>query len=273
MVLMKALKQLKYLLLPLALFLFIFLPKHYASASEDVIRVWDHGNCFSPTEYEQLENLAEKYSTDSSYEFLIVTTTSRAEYDYTHSTNAEDDCKNYAFAFYEKYSDTYSELSKKGACVLVLDLSENRYAFIQAFGELKESGLLKENRRKSIIEKITEDFSSDNRYEGCKTYFDTASRYVKIKPSMNPNSIFLKLWFQLLLAVVVGFLIVLFNAINMSGKMTVNDRTYLDENRSRLIGKHDHYIRTSVTKTKRSSDNDSGNSSGGGDSGGSGGHF
>lgn len=272
MVLMKALKQLKYFLLSLTLFLFIFLPKYYASASEDVIRVCDYGNCFSETEYKQLEELADKYSTDSSYEFLIVTTTSRAEYDYTQSTDIEKEYRNYASAFYENYANTYVELSKKGACILVLDVSANRSVAIEAFGKLKESGLMKESRRKAIINEITKDFSTDNWYEGCKTYLDTASRYVKIKPSMNPNSIFLKLWFQLLLAVVVGFLIVLFNAINMGGKMTVNDRTYLDENSSRLIGKHDHYIRTSVTKTKRSSDNDSG-SSGDSDSGGSVGHF
>lgn len=272
MVLMKVLKQLKYLFLPLALFLFIFLPKHYASASEDVIRVWDHGNCFSPTEYEQLEDLAEKYSTDSSYEFLIVTTTSRTEYDYSQSSSAEENCKNYAAAFYKNYVNTYPELSQKGACVLVLDLSENRYASIQAFGKLKGSGLLKQSRCQTIIDKITKDFHSDNWYEGCDTYLDTASRYVKIKFGIDPESIFLKLWFQLLLALVVGILIVLFNAINMGGKMTVNDRTYLDDSRSRLIGKHDHYIRTSVTKTKRSSDNDSGNS-GGDDGDGAGGHF
>lgn len=271
---MKTFKQFKHLLLPLALVLFIFLPKHYASASEDVSHVWDYGNCFSESEYEQLEELAEQYSKDSFYDFFIVTTTSRTEYDYTHSTSAEEDCKNYAYAFYQKCKDNSFNLSKEGACVLVLDISEHRYAFIQTFGPLKESGLLKESRRESIIDKITEEFGSDNWYEGCKTYLDTASRYIKIKPAMNPESIFLKLWFQLLLAAIIGFLIVLCNAIHMGGKMTVNDRTYLDESRSRLVGKHDHYIRTSVTKTKRSSDNDSGNSSsGGGDSGGSGGHF
>ena len=95
------------------------------------------------------------------------------------------------------------------------------------------------------------------------------NRYQKIKPNLNPDSIFLKIWFQLLISVIIGGITIGVMIYHSGGKMTASGQTYLDRERSSLIRRHDHYIRTHTTRTKRKTDSAS-SSSGGSSSGSSG---
>ena len=94
------------------------------------------------------------------------------------------------------------------------------------------------------------------------------NRYQKIKPGINPDNIFLKIWFQLLISVIIGGIIIGVMIYHSGGKMTASGQTYLDREHSSLVRRHDHYIRTHTTRTKRQTDSDSSSSGGGGSSSG-----
>lgn len=252
------------------LLLFTYIP---VSAASDTQSVWDYAEVFSSTELSSLEEMAKDYCNEKEYRFLILTTTTLSDgYEYTSSYDTDQDCDLYTEAFYNsivnKYGDNY-----KNCVILTLDLT-NRYALVTGWGNLKE-GLMDDTRCTQIYETILDKLSDDQWFEACEKYYRTANRFIHIRSGVNPNNIFLKTWFQLILAAIIGGVIILINVIHSGGKMTVSDKTYLDNGRSRLLGKHDHYIRTSVHRRKRESNNHSSSSSRGGSSSHSsgGGHF
>lgn len=251
----------------------LLLPYIPASAASENQSVWDYAGVFSSTELSSLEEMAEDYCNEKEYRFLIVTTTTLSDgYEYASSYDTDQDCDLYTEAFYnriiEEYGDTY-----KNCVILTLDLT-NRYALVSGWGDLKE-GSIDKTRCTQIYETILDELSDDHWFEACEKYYKTANRFIHIRSGVNPNNIFLRTWFQLILSAVISGAIILINVIHSGGKMTVSDKTYLDNGKSKLVGKHDHYIRTSVHRTKRESNNDNSSSSGGGSSSHSsgGGHF
>ncbi len=251
----------------------LLLPHIPAFAASDTQRIWDYAGVFSSEELSTLEKQAEDYCIQEKYHFLILTTTTMSDgYEYKGSYNTDRNCDLYTEAFYNQliaeYGDTY-----RNSVILTLDLT-NRYALVTGWGNLKDE-LMDSTRCTQVYESILDELSDDQWFEACEKYYKTANRFLHIHPGVNPNSLFLKTWFQLILAAIISGVIILINVIHSGGKMTVSDKTYLDNTRSKLLGKRDHYIRTSVHKRKRQSNSSS--SSGGGGGGRShssgGGHF
>lgn len=271
---MKQKRRFLYIVLAITLCIGFLFPTHSLMAASDIQRVWDYTDSLSQEQIQTLEEEAETRYSQTGYNYLIVITDTLQEYDYEQTGQCERDCERYSEAFYSSFLTENG--SKFADCaILTLDINPNiRYADISGQGSLK-STYLNSDRCTSASKRLVEDFSEDNWYNGCLTFYKTLDRYIKIKPGIDPESIFLKTWFQLILAVAISAIIILINALHLGGKMTVSQRTYLDETKSRLIGKHDHYIRTSVHKTKRSSSSGGSGGSGGGGGGGShgGSHF
>ena len=243
----------------------------HAADSEDVDRVYDYASSLNDSEENDLETLAEEYYQKTGNNYLIVTTTTLSEYEYKQSSSSERNCELYSESFYNSFVSTYGK-SYKNCAILTVDLSKNRYADISGQNELKTK--LDNERCTLAFEKIKSNLSDGDYYDACEKYMKTVNRYQQITPGINPDSIFLKIWFQFLLALVIGGVIIAIMIYQSGGKMTVSSQTYLDSQRSKTVNKHDRYTHTRTTRTKRSNNS---NKSGGGSSssGGShgGGHF
>lgn len=271
---MKKKSYLNYLLALFVCSVLLLLPQISASASSDTDtqRVWDYAGAFSSTELSSLEKKAEDYCNKKDYHLLILTTNTLSDgYEYESSYSSEQDCDSYTEAFYNSLQSEYGN-TYKNSVILTLDLS-NRYALVTSWGNLKK-GPMDATRCTQVYEAILDELSDDQWFEASEKYYTTTNRFLQIRSGINPNNIFLKTWFQLILAVIISAIIIIINIIHAGGKMTVSNRTYLDNERSKLVGKHDHYIRTSVRKTKRESSHSSSSGHGGGGSHSSGGgHF
>lgn len=91
------------------------------------------------------------------------------------------------------------------------------------------------------------------------------SNYVEYQSSIEDN-IFAQSWVQLLIAIALGAAVVGGMAYTAGGRVTVSSSTYLNQSNSRVIGAYDHYIRTSVTRVKRETQDNNNHSGGGGSS-------
>ncbi|WFR56938.1 TPM domain-containing protein [Anaerocolumna sp. AGMB13025] len=81
------------------------------------------------------------------------------------------------------------------------------------------------------------------------------------------DNIFYNTFFQVAIAVIIGAVAVGIMAANSGGRVTVSNRTYLDEGHSGIVATRDDYIRTTTTRVKKptnDNNNGGGRSSGGG---------
>jgi uncharacterized protein len=69
------------------------------------------------------------------------------------------------------------------------------------------------------------------------------------------NDLWTSWWFQLIVSLILGGVIVGTMAYHSSGKMTTGGYTYMDRNHSGLIGRRDQYLRTRVTRVRRPKEN------------------
>lgn len=105
--------------------------------------------------------------------------------------------------------------------------------------------------------------SSDSNYADSDKYYRKEQRKEAVE-----NSIFSNIIVQILISCGIAGIAVFIMAYNSGGRNTVNERTYLDSNRSRVVGRRDQYIRTNTTRVRKPQNN---SSSGGGSHGGGGG--
>lgn len=245
-----------------------------AATDENITRIYDYAYTLSNSEKEDLEKLAESYYQKTGNNYLIVTTKTRREYDYTHSSFPEEDCELYSEAFYDSFIELYGD-NYKNCTILTVDLtstssSNHRYAEISGQGNLK----IKINNERCIkaFSKIKSSLHDSDYAKAYTKYMKVVNQYQKINPNMNPDNLLLKSWFQLLISIIVGALIIGMMIYHSGGKMTANGQTYLNRERSKILRKDDYYIRTHTTRTKRetsSSDSNVGGSSSSGGGGGS----
>lgn len=254
-----------FLLLLMTLTILPFSSIAKAATEEGVERIYDYAQTLTSEEKNDLEDLAESYYEETGNNYLVVTTTTRGEYDYEESSSLVKDCELYSEAFYDSFLSTYGN-DYKNCVILTVDLSENRYADISGQNELKTK--LDSERCTLASEKIVSYLHEKDYANAYSKYMKTVNRYQKIKPGLNPDSFFLKIWFHIIVSLLTGGIIIGIMIYNSGGKMTANGQTYLDENRSRLLRRDDFYVRTHTTRTKRETSSNSGSSGGGGSSSG-----
>lgn len=253
-----------------------------AAAVSDDIHVFDfysldEDGLLTDTEEKALEELAEKYSKERDINFLILAV------DYESGYGGDDpivqdtiDCSE---MFYQTLLETDPDY--KDAVIFTINITDPsssyyRYADVSGQGVGKEK--MDNSRCDTLFEHLKELLSDGNYYDACVKYLELAYKYVNIATFMDPDSLFLQLWFQIAFAFLISLIIILVMAHNSKGKMTVNANSYLDDAHSRVLGRYDRYVRTTTTRTKISSSSSSGGGGshgGGGGGGGShgGGHF
>ncbi|AUZ25439.1 TPM domain-containing protein [Bacillus cabrialesii] len=210
-----------------------------ARASESQQHVYDHAHLLSKAEIEKLESLSAELGAKRDTDFIIIT---------TKSTNGED-IADYAGDFYDRYG-------KGSTAILTIDMAD-REVFIS--GYKKAEKYLDNSRLNSIRNTISSDLSNEDYFKAFKTYIQLSYKDMGIKPGINPDNIFFTWWFQLIAAIAAGGIAVTIMLYQSGGKVTVNGNTYMDQRTSDVIDQYDTYIRTTVTRERKpSNDKDSG---------------
>jgi len=203
-------------------------------------KIYDDANILQDVEIQQLESLASQLGAEVDTDFIILTTTS------------DTDVEVYTRDFYEERQPGYDH--PKGSAVILTINLQARDVYLESFG--KAYDYLTSGRLTSIRETITPYLSDGEYYQAFRIFLNESHDYL-LDP---PESLFGQLWFQIVVSVVVGALVVGIMALNAGGKVTVNQATYLNQKTSRVLRSRDDYIRTTVTKRKKPSN--SGSSSG-----------
>lgn len=215
--------------------------------------VYDKADILSESEEKELEQLAAQYSEEKEIQYIILTG------DEIHLQRR--DVVKYMGDFYDEEAPGYDKAHGDTA-MLTIDM-ENREVFLSAFGE-RPMKYLDDNRLTQIREYITQDLTNGDYVAASTKFFEKADRYLEVNPIINPESILLKWWFQVFIAILIGAVIVGTMVFNLGGKVTVNHQTYFDPKQSRIKNRHDRYLRKTVTRTKIPKNNGSGGSGGGG---------
>lgn len=251
---MKVLQKLNLKFILTGVFAVIFLALIWipqpVQASLDDKKVYDDGDLLNDGEEQQLEELCRKYGKKSKLDIVIV----------TMNDSSLPDCEIYLedlydskkFGFDQEFGDTV---------MIVVDLARRNVA-IQ--GYKKAETYLAQDRGDIIRNKITPDLTAGNYSDAFEQYIKLSAEYFKIHPSISPNNPILQLWFQLLLAVIIGAVIVAIMAANAGTKMTAGGTTYLDPSNSKVLGRYDRYIRTTTTKVRKPQESSGGGGGGGG---------
>ncbi|MGB8454325.1 MAG: TPM domain-containing protein [Anaerocolumna sp.] len=267
---------------------FTFAPLKASAAPEDQ-KVYDFYGLFSEAEVTDLEADCAKYGEEGKIDIVMVITDalqgkSRTKY-------LED--------FYDEYGFGYNQEFGDAAIILVNMDRDDRGVEIQGYGNAEY--YLNNDRIEYMLDDIAAMLSDGNYYNAMEEFAKQSAYYMNEEkgvdttniPSEDADSgnyygesgyagpsdyygekddnIFYNTFLQLAIAVIIGAVTVGVMAANSGGRVTVHNRTYLDEQHSGVVANRDDYIRTTTTRVKKPTNNNGGGrSSGGGIS--SGGH-
>ncbi|AXI08860.1 hypothetical protein CUC15_08005 [Oceanobacillus zhaokaii] len=229
------------------LFFFALLPSGTLAATDSKQRIYDYANLLTEEEKSQLEKLASEYGSENETDFVILTT----------NDTEDKDIVPYMQDFYDAQALGYDKPHGNTA-ILTLDM-KSRDVYLAGFYKAEE--YLSDSRLNQIRNKIMPDLSNGNYYDAFTTFMETSAYYMGISPWINPELFVFKLWFQILAPIALAAIIVGLMAFNSGGRVTVNERTYL--NTAQVNRRKDRYIRTAVTKTRKPSNNKSSGGGGG----------
>ena len=239
----------------------LFLPLFFNSdvaAADTKQNIYDFAFLLTDEEVAELEDLANTYGEKRETSFIILT---------TNDTGGKD-IVDYAEDFYDKEAPGYDKPHGNTA-ILTIDM-KNRDVYLAGFYKAEE--YLDDSRLDLIREKITPDLTDGNYYDAFHTFIETSSKYMGIRPGVNPDNPLFNLWFQLLISIGVAGIVVGLMLYSSGGKITVNDRTYMDAGNSKVLDRRDAYLRTTVTKQRKPSNNNNNGGGGGGGGVSRGGH-
>ncbi|MEI3605652.1 TPM domain-containing protein [Pseudogracilibacillus sp. SE30717A] len=235
----------------LFLIAFIFLSTFLsmeAQADSSKQRVFDEANLLSDTEIEKVEKLAAKYSNKRNTEFIIVTV-----------EDSEKDLQIYMDDFYD---EQYGEMDEN-VVLLGLNMTE-RDVILSSYSDIRRK--LDPDRLTIIREKITPSLSNGDYFNAFESFITLSAKYMQYREGVNPANPLFNTWVQLAIGVGIAAAIVWAMARSVEPRMTTTSTTYRDMDRTKILGKRDQYIRTTVTKRRKPKQS----SSGGGGRGGGG---
>ncbi len=260
------------------------IPLKVTAAPEDQ-KVYDFYGLFSEEEVTDLEAVCEKYGEEGKIDIVMITDDlnggSRKKY-------LEDFYDEYGFGYNQEFGDT--------AMILINMDSNDRGVEIQGYGSAEY--YIHNDRIEYMLDDIVKLLQDGDYYGAMEEFAVQAAYYMNEEKGVNTSPatgdagsgnyygesgydgpsdyygsagtsgdrLFYKTSFQILIAVIIGAVTVGIMAVNSGGRITVHNKTYLDEQHSGVVARRDDYIRTSTTKVKRPSNNNhgSGRSSGGG---------
>ncbi|SHN82155.1 TPM domain-containing protein [Desulfitobacterium chlororespirans] len=270
------------LALLLVIMLYAVYPSSVTAALQDQ-HIFDGAQLFTEDERASLEETCQQYGSESDIDIVIVTTS-----DLDGKTP-----QLYLEEFYDAKGADGDGVYRSAALLLLNMTPGARSVEIQGYGRLQT--YLNNQRIEYILDDITPQLADGNYYDAMLGYAEQTASYmqqeVQGSPGVNPgssphynppqsngagyskqeDSIFFNTFFQLGLAAVIGAAAVSIMAARSGGRITTNNRTYLDPAHSRLLDHSDQYIRTTVTKVRRPKKDEHNNSGFGGGRGGGGG--
>lgn len=256
------------------------IPINVQAAPEDQ-KVFDYYGLFSEDEITDLEDVCAQYGEDGKVDIVIV----------TDDLNGES-TKKYLEDFYDEHGFGYNQEFGDAAMILVNMYEADRNVTIQGYG--KAEYYLNNDRIEYILDDVKEFLKNGEYYNAMEEFAKQSAYYMNESKGVNTSpatgetgsgnyygesgysgpsdyygkkedNIFYNTFFQLGIAVIIGAVTVGIMAAGSGGKVTVSNRTYLDEGNSGVTASRDDYIRTTTTRVKKpDNNNNDGRSSGGG---------
>jgi uncharacterized protein len=233
----------------------------YASAAADEDkRIYDEAGLLTSSEHNDLEEMCLQYGADAGIGIYIL----------THDDPGAVDAEVYIEDFYDRgvYGDSV---------FLLIDLY-NRDVVIEGYGTAQT--YIHSKRGDVIREEITPYLSDGDYRTAFQIYIEESAAYMKDDSELNydydysydsegnrvsgnsstdpAKNILTNVWFQLLISLAIGGIVVGAMAYNSGGRMTAGGNTYMDPGHSGLIGRRDLYLRTTVTRVRRPQNNNTG---------------
>lgn len=243
------------------------------------VAVHDEAKLFTEPQIERLERAAKEYGEKAKVHFYVLTKVIYAENPpYEFSDGIE--------WYTEELSEVfYASVAKPAECedavifTIVIERSLDDYGSVDSYtdryadvsGQGYGKKRLDNNRAQAVFDEVKSTLSGSNYAGAAEDVMEISYEYMKYRPGVDPRFVLFRLWFQVILALGAGAVIVGIMVHHAGGKITVNNLTYLDTANSRILARRDTYLRTSVTKTRKESSS-GGGGGGGGHSGGSGSH-
>lgn len=225
-----------------------------ASASVKLSNVDDGANLLTDQEEKNLNDLLLKYSEKYNIDLVVIT------------RNGLDGKTNKVYL--EDYVDQFIDagMYSENLTILQYDIL-SRYCTIQGYGSCEF--VIDDDNIEYILDVVAPQIT-DKQYFNAFSDFakGVAHYYNNPRYEYGRKPIYLETWFQVITSLTIGAIVVGTMAYNSKGRNTVNNHTYLDEQHSGLVAKRDIYLRTTVSKVRKPSNNTSG---GGGRSSGGGG--
>lgn len=170
--------------------------------------------------------------------------------------------------YFINYMEDYADAMEVTDAILLLinmDPSGRVYE-IEGYG--KAETYLNENRCGKVLDSMQNDMRSGNYFDAVMTGLDKTNVYLGTKDSALADAVIdsplFKSYVHLIIALIVAGCIVGIWVYQSGGTMSVGAFTYMNQNSSRLLARHDHYIRTTTTKTRKPESSGSGGRGGSG---------
>lgn len=217
----------------LMLLVFIVLGGTAVSAAVDQ-RIYDNAGLLSEAEIRGLEAYAAEKSREQGADFLFLT---------TRSTDGKS-IRTYMEDFFDEWA---VKNGQENAVLLTVDMG-NREVFLSGFGTAETR--LDDGRIDMVLDRIVPYMQAGDYSAAFRETVETSSRYMEYRPGVNPESIFLKTWFQAAVALLLGGVAVGSMVYNAGGRVTTSSRTYFDGNNTRVRSSEDRFRNKTVTRRR-----------------------
>lgn len=170
--------------------------------------------------------------------------------------------------YFMYYMERYADDNEIEDAILILISMEpgNRIYEIEGYGQTQN--FLTDSRCIKILDLMEYDMRAGNYYNAVNKALNRCNLYLGKESSPIADTVmespFFKSWVQLILCICLAAIIVGVWVYNSGGKMTVHGKDYLNEGNSRILARHDHYIRTTVSKRVKPSESSGGGRGGSG---------
>ncbi|WP_349304928.1 TPM domain-containing protein [Paenibacillus sp. Marseille-Q4541] len=228
------------------------------TSTTDKQLIYDEAGLLTPEQVNRLNAMANQYGAERETDIIVYTSLNTENKDEMVMT--ED--------FYDEHAPGYDK-PHGNAVILTLDMY-NRDIYLAGFYKAEE--YLDDSRLDQIQTKITSDLVNGDYELAFEKYIQTVHEYMGYRPGVNPENILFKFWFQLVVSLGLGGVIVGVMAYRSGGRVTVNRQTYEDASTSGILDRQDRYLRTTVTKRKIERNNNNNGPGGGGGGISKGGH-
>ena len=152
-----------------------------------------------------------------------------------------------------------SPLEKNEIDIYVCMAADDRSIEESAYDGTKKN--ITVQRAQKATDKASPYFTKGTYYDGFECLLNQLNHDLKYSPKF--DQIYFQLWFQILISLLISGLVIGSLLINIGGKTTTTHATYLDNANSRVLAGYDHYLRTSITRTRIQKNNSSSGGGGG----------